>query len=230
MQVAIDNSPPIVPFLTLPHLTLHSHHHPGFSPCILNDPYLTAHTLISAMLCLSCICLNRYEITDSVPSIEELERFTESELREKLLLLSAPHLAKNNESCCPKGNLAALLHQALKDKKIILDSVDVSTATDSRTYHTRIYPNQGMTGLGLRSGPGSLDPNGSTGAVARVTGGVGGGLGGGRESLIYLSRQIEQARDQGRLSARDMMPYQHRHLLFNTRTGKMTAEGGEGGE
>jgi hypothetical protein len=161
----------------------------------------------------------RYELTDSVPSIEELERFTESELREKLLLLSDPHHTDSSDTCCPKGDLAALLHQALKDKKVILDSVD------SAAYHGRVYPNQGMTGLGPRAGPGSGDSSATAGAVVRVTGGGGGG---GRESLIYLSRQIEQARDQGRLGARDMMPYQHRHLLFGTRTGEIRAEEGEG--
>jgi hypothetical protein len=177
------------------------------------------HISMNALLCP--LCQRRYEITDSVPSIEELQRFTESELREKLLFLSAPHLAKNSDSCCPKGDLAALLHQALKDKKVILDSVDRGAVVD------RIYPSQGITSLGPRSGPGPGDPNATAGAVVRVTGG-----GGGRESLIFLSRQIEQAIDQGRLSTRGMMPYQHRHLLFGTRAGKMSVEleaEGEGG-
>jgi hypothetical protein len=177
---------------------------------------------MTVLLCLSC--QRRYEITDSVPSIEELQRFTESELREKLLVLSAPHLTKNNTSCCPKRDLAALLHQALKDKKVILDSVDGGAVMDRRTSQTRIYPSQSMTSLGPRSGPGSGDPNATAGAVVRVTGGGGGG---GRGSLIYLSRQIEQVIDQGRLSAQDMMPYQHRHLVFGTRTGEMSAEGDE---
>lgn len=134
-------------------------------------------------------------------------------MREKLLILSAPLLAKEGDLCYTKGNLAALLHQALKDKKDVLDSVDGGAAMGGRTVQSRIYPSEGMTGLGPRSSPGSGGPSATSVGVARAT------AAGGRESLIYLSRQIEQARE--------MMPYQHRHILFGSQTGEKAEENKE---
>ena len=73
--------------------------------------------------------------------MEELEKFSERELRDKLLSIAVPIVPKDMKKEISRNELANVLHKALLDKKIILDSLEVATAEYGRRQPNRRFRN-----------------------------------------------------------------------------------------
>ena len=87
------------------------------------------------------IICGRHEITESVPTVEELEKFSETELRDKLFAIAVPIVPRDIKKAISRNELANVLHKALLDKKIILDSLEVATAEYGRRQPNRRFRN-----------------------------------------------------------------------------------------
>lgn len=137
----------------------------------------------------------RHEITDSVPTIEELEKFSETELLDKLFAMAIPVVPKDTKSLISKNELAHVLYKALSDKKIILDSLDAATVDYSVRQSDRRLND--LTGIDTNANVNThthtnvnVNTNTNNNSYEYTNIGEDRGGGGGRYGLVRRSRNI----------------------------------------